>query len=144
MVVSLTVTTYVDKYMLLRVVNSKSLLFYDDSGAVAAVNFVGFMTVITSTAGFVITSVMRSKIDGISLQVSFAASILVSIQSNPIHLKTNSTQLNSIQNVLGEMVFQPYIVVTWLMLLMYVLLPFYRSWVFRKVKDWKMRMNSSR
>jgi len=94
-VVSLTVTTYVDKYMLLRVVNSKSLLFYDDSGAVAAVNFVGFMTVITSTAGFVITSVMRSKIDGISLQVSFAASILVSIQSNPIHLKTNSTQLNS-------------------------------------------------
>jgi len=42
------------------------------------------------------------------------------------------------------MVFQPYIVVTWLMLLMYVLLPFYRSWVFRKVKDWKMRMNSSR
>ena len=98
--IALAVEHACDKYLLLRTCNTKSLLYLGPNGAEMAINICGPFIVVTSVTGFLVMSAVYSKLSG---------------------------DVDSLLNALESEAIKPYSIIVWVMVVLYVTLPFWRG-----------------
>ena len=107
--ISFLIASASDKFLLLRVVNSKNLLFYDEAAAKTAINLAGPLIVLTSVAGFIVLSTVKSNLSN-GDKTDSASAFLATLEKEA---------------------YQPYSIIVWTMCLFYLTVPIYRDYVTR-------------
>ena len=97
-VFGMSIAYWCDKYMLLRLCNTKALIHLSENGAMNAISLCGFFTVITSVAGFLITGTVNSREGGDTFIVA-----------------------------LEKLAVKPFSIIVWVTVALYVALPLYRD-----------------